>query len=426
MRAWTWLLAVTALAATLPWIWPRSRPVVHVGILHSLTGPMAASETPVVHGVQMAIDRLNAAGGVLGHRVEPVVRDGASEPATFAREAQRLIEEDRAVAVFGCWTSASRRTVVPIFERGGVLLFYPVQHEGLEQSPNVIYLGAAPNQQIVPAVRWLQSQGKRRFAVVGSDYVFPRVASWLLRDLIQAHGGQIVAEVFQPLQNPDFREGARQIAAARPDAILNLVNGEGNASLFRSLRAEGLTPDRVPTMSFSVAEPEMAAIGPELMTGDYAAWTSFQSDADTRNQEFVREFRARHGPAAIASDPVLAGYEAVLHWAQAVERCGTFETDAVRLALADQSLEGPGGVSVVCADTQHLWQRVVIGRARPDGEFEVVWDSRHAVRPEPYPSWRSRASWNRALADLHAHWGGRWSSPDGSRPPSPPAIGETP
>ncbi|MHC5033652.1 MAG: transporter substrate-binding protein, partial [Planctomycetota bacterium] len=275
-------------------------PPIKVGILHSRTGTMAVSERPVIDATLFAIEEINRQGGLLKRKIEAVVEDGASDPATFAQKAEKLITQDSVCTVFGCWTSASRKTVRPIFEKHDHLLFYPVQYEGLEQSPNIVYTGAAPNQQIIPAVRWSCTfQKKKRLFLVGSDYVFPHAANAIIGDQALDLGAEVVGEEYIPLGSADTEGIIEKIQAARPEAILNTINGDSNVAFFRALRAAGITPDSVPTISFSVSEEELAALNPREAEGDYAAWSYFQSIDGPRNREFVRAFRARFGPDRI-------------------------------------------------------------------------------------------------------------------------------
>jgi len=410
MKRVLFTLAAAAIiaAATLAW---RPRTPIRIGVLHSLTGTMAISERALVDAVQLAVDEINRSGGVLGRQIEPVVADGKSDPATFAREAQRLITAERVSAIFGCWTSGSRRTARPIFEEYKHLLFYPVQYEGLENSPNIVYLGAAPNQQIVPAVRWLMQTTGRRFFLVGSDYVFPRAANAIIRDHVTAWRGRIVGEEYVPLGSSDLEPIARAIAAAQPDAILNTLNGDSNIAFFTALRAAGITPARVPTMSFSLAEQEIRSLPADTIAGDYAAWNYFQSLDTGENQQFVRSFKARYGADRVTSDPIEAAYVGVHLWAAAASAAGSPEPAAVRAAVADRSIRGPGGMIYIDPENRHAWKTVRIGRIRPDGQFQVVWSSEYPIRPVPYPPQRTVQAWEELLKQLQTSWGGRWVKP---------------
>ena len=393
---------------------------IRVGVLHSLSGSMAMSARPVVESTLMAIDELNAAGGVLGRSVEADVRDGASDPTIFASEAERLITVDRVAATFGCWTSSGRKQVKPIVENHQHLLFYPVQYQGLEDSPFIVYTGATPNQQIIPAVTWALDNLGRRFFLVGSDYVFPHTANAIIRHVTAAIGGEIVGEAYAPFGGRDMAGIVDAIARARPDVILNTINGDSNVAFFQALRRAGISPAEIPTVSFSIAETELAAMGVKDFVGDYAAWNYFQSVDSEENRRFVEGLRRRMGPGTTASDPMEAAYLSVHLWARAVQEAGTTASAAVLEALADQSFPAPEGVVHIDALTHHTWKTVRIGRVRDDGQFEIVWDSGRPVRPTPFPAYRSRAEWEAFLTTLFVRWGGRWVNegpPPGGRQP---------
>jgi urea transport system substrate-binding protein len=381
---------------------------IRVGVLHSLSGTMAISGRPVAEATLMAIDELNAAGGLLGRSIEPVLRDGGSDPVSFAREAERLITGDRVVATFGCWTSSGRKQVKPVVEKHQHLLFYPVQYEGLEASPFIVYTGAAPNQQIIPAVTWALDNLGRRLFLVGSDYVFPHTANAIIRHVTDAMSGEIVGEAYAALGARDLAGIVDAIGRARPDVILNTINGDSNAAFFQALRRAGISPVEIPTVSFSIAEPELAAMGVKDFVGDYAAWNYFQSIDSEENRRFVEALRRRLGPGTTASDPMEAAYLGVHLWARAVQEAGTTATGAVLQTIADQSFAAPQGVVYIDALTHHTWKTVRIGRIRADGQFDIVWNSGRPVRPTPFPAYRSRTEWEAFLSTLFNRWGGRW------------------
>ncbi|MCU0512030.1 MAG: urea ABC transporter substrate-binding protein [Anaerolineae bacterium] len=388
-----------------------SPPRVKVGVLHSLTGTMAISEAAVVEATLLAIDEINAAGGLPGGLIEPIVVDGQSDPAIFAREARRLITRDEVNVIFGCWTSACRKTVKPVFEELNHLLIYPVQYEGLEESPNIVYTGAAPNQQIIPAVKWaLDNLGSRVF-LVGSDYVFPRTANAIIRDQVTALNGTILGEEYLLIGSQAVEEVIQAIVTTQPDVILNTINGDSNIAFFRALRAAGITPDDIPVISFSVSENELVGIDVSLLVGDYAAWNYFQSLPTPENAAFVQRFQARYGAERVIGDPMEAAYVGVYLWAQAVRQAGTAAVNDVRTAMLDQSLSAPAGIVYVDALTRHTWKTVYIGQIRPDGQFDVVWTSGAPVRPQPYPGFRDVFEWERFLEALYTGWGNQWANP---------------
>lgn len=387
---------------------------VRVGVLHSLTGTMAISEKPVVNATLMALEEVNAAGGVLGRRLIPVVADGASDWPTFEKHARRLITQEKVAVVFGCWTSASRRTVRPVFEELNHLLFYPVQYEGLESSPNIVYTGAAPNQQITPAVTWAVEQlGKRRLFLVGSDYVFPRSANAIIADVARGLGVEVVGEVYVPLGGRDMSEVMQQIKESRPDCILNTINGDTNLVLFPALRAAGLKPALVPTISFSIAEPELRTLPISDVEGDYACWNYFQSLATVENDQFVRNFKRQYGDDQVVSDPLEAAYFGVKIWARAAAEARSVEPADVVGTVRDMGHRAPGGMVYIDPENLHTWKTVRIGQIQRNGQFQEVWNSGRPVRPVPYPITRRRADWDRFLADMQKGWGGAWSAPVG-------------
>ncbi len=390
---------------------PQGAPL-RVGILHSLSGTLASSEASVVDAVVLAIEEINAAGGLLGRPVEAVIADGHSDAAVFATEAQRLIAQEKVCTVFGCWTSASRKTVVPIFEEQDNLLIYPVQYEGIEESPNVIYMGAAPNQQIIPAVHWAyESAGKRRFFLVGSDYVFPRTANAIIKDTLHSLGAELAGEEYLPLGETEARDLARKIVAAKPDVILNTINGDSNRSFFRELRRAGITPDKVSTISFSIGEVELRNFDLSQMAGDYAAWNYFQSLDTPENLAFVSKFQTRFGKRRVVTDPMEAAYVGAKLWADAVRQAHSDRPADIRRAMRNRRLTAPEGEVRIDPATQHAFKTPRIGKIMPSGQFEIVWTAAKPEAPQPYPSSRTAEQWRVFLNDLHTGWGNQWAAP---------------
>ncbi len=397
---------------------PDGAPI-RVGILHSMTGTLAISARPVVDATLLAIEEINAQGGLLGLQLEPVIADGRSDSDPFATAAERLIKQEKVRVVFGCWTSSSRKAVGPVFEKHNHLLFYPVQYEGLEQSPNIIYNGATPNQQVMPAVSYALTHFGPRVFLVGADYVFPRTANEIIRDQVSALGGAVVGELYIPLGGKNVSPVIDAIVQAKPDVILNTINGDSNIAFFRALRKAGVTPERMPTISFSISETELPELGAEAMAGNYAAWNYFQSVDTPANRAFVEKFRARFGADRVVSDPLEAAYFGVMLWAQAVRAAGSAEPAAVRAKIRGQGMHAPGGLAYIDGPTQHTWKYARIGRIRPDGQFDIVWSSDKPVRPMPFPIFRTRADWDRWQKDLSASWGGKWVNPRQEDVPAP-------
>jgi urea transport system substrate-binding protein len=397
--------------SSLPAIVPPAGEPIKVGVLHSLSGTMSDSESPVVDAVLLAIEELNREGGLLGRPVEAVVADGRSDSATFAREAERLILQEDVCTVFGCWTSASRKTVVPVFEEFDHLLVYPVQYEGIEESPNVFYTGATPNQQIIPAVKWAYAfEGKRRFFLVGSDYVFPRVAHEIIKDQLSELGADLAGEEFIALGSTDAQSVIEKIKQARPDVILNSINGDSNTAFFAELRKAGILPAEVPTISFSIGEEELRHLDVEAMTGDYAAWNYFQSIDSPENKEFISNFQMKYGPQRLMTDPMEAAYFGVKLWASAVRDAETTNTSDIRRSMRNQRLRAPEGDVRIDAATQHTFKTPRIGRVQNDGQFEIVWTAAKPQQPIPYPASRTTEQWRAYLHDLYTGWGDQWSA----------------
>jgi urea transport system substrate-binding protein len=357
---------------------------IKVGILHSLSGTMAISETSVKDAELLAIEEINAQGGLLGKKLEPIVEDGASDWPTFAEKARKLLQQDKVAVIFGGWTSASRKAMLPVVEENNGLLFYPVQYEGLEASPNIFYTGAAPNQQIVPAVSWLLKNKGKKFYLLGSDYVFPRTANQIIKAQLAAEGGQVVGEEYTPLGHTDFSTIISKIKAAKPDVIFNTLNGDSNVAFFKQLKDAGITADDIPVMSVSVAEEEIRGIGADVLAGHYAAWNYFQTTETPENEAFVKKYKEKYGAERVTSDPIEAGYFGVYLWAEAVKKAGTTDVAKVKEAAKDISVKAPEGPVTVDGENQHTYKIVRIGQIQSDGQFKEVWNSGNAVKPDPF------------------------------------------
>lgn len=362
----------------------KSSDTIKIGILHSLSGTMAISETSLRDAELMAIEEINAQGGVLGKQLEPVIEDGASDWPTFAEKTKKLLERDQVATIFGCWTSASRKAVLPVVESSHGLLWYPVQYEGLEASPNIFYTGAAPNQQIVPAVDWLLKQGDKKFFLLGSDYVFPRTANKIIKAQLKAAGGETVAEEYTPLGHTDYSTMINKIKAAQPDVIFNTLNGDSNVAFFKQLKAAGISAKDIPTMSVSIAEEEIRGIGADNMAGHYAVWNYFQSTATPENKIFVEKYKSKYGQDRVTDDPIEAAYFEVYLWAAAADKAGSVDVDKVRTAAKELEFKAPEGTVKIDGSNQHTWKMVRIGQVQPDGQFKEIWNSGHPVKPDPF------------------------------------------
>ncbi|PZN95946.1 MAG: urea ABC transporter substrate-binding protein [Alphaproteobacteria bacterium] len=375
-------LSLAGLLATTPAI--AAGPPVKVGVLQSLTGTMAISEVTVKNAELLAIAEINAKGGVLGRQIQAVVEDGASDPATFAQKAGKLIQQGGVVTVFGGWTSASRKAMLPVFQRNASLLWYPVQFEGNECSPNIIYTGAQPNQQIVPALTWATAKGHKKYFLIGSDYVFPRTANLILKKRIAAGKMTVAGEDYVPLGGTEFSAVIAKLRAAKPDIVFSTLNGDSNVAFFKQMAAAGLTSAKLPVMSFSIAEQEAQAMGPALVNGSYAVWNYFQSIQTPENKAFVAAYKAKFGAKAAITDPMVHGYVNVWLWKAAVEKAGSFDPARVRKAAVTlAAIPSPMG-PVKLAPNQSLVQRAYVGQLQPDGQFKIVSQSPGMIAPEPY------------------------------------------
>lgn len=383
---------------------------IKVGVLHSFSGTMAISEKPVAEATLLAIEEINKRGGVLGRQILPIVVDGRSDWKTFASEAERLILEEDVSAIFGGWTSASRKTMKPVFEKYDHLLFYPVQYEGLEQSPNIVYTGAAPNQQAIPAVDWAFENLGTRFFLVGSDYVFPRSANEIMKERIKELGGEVVSEEYRILGNKNFTEIVDKIIEIQPDVILNTINGDSNIWFFKELRSRGISPQEIPTISFSIGEIEIEYLGIQDMAGDYAAWNYFQSLNTQENQNFVNNFKAKYGSDRVTDDPMEAGYISAYIFAKATELAGSDDPRLIRQAVKGITLAAPEGIVGVDPKTQHTLKIVRIGQILESGQFKIVASSEVPIMPQPYPDYKSKEQWDSFLNTLYTSWNNNWSN----------------
>ena len=367
---------------------------VKVGLLHSLTGTMAMSETPVRDSELMAIKEINEAGGVLGHKIEVVEEDGESDPATFSIKARKLITEDKVSTVFGCWTSASRKAVKPVFEEFFNLLWYPVQYEGMEASPNIMYMGASPNQQVVPAVDYCAEHFGKKFYLVGSDYIFPRTANKIIKAQLAQLKGECAGEIYVPMGHEDFGPIVNDIKREKPDVILNTLNGDSNVYFFKKLSEVGITSEKIPVMSFSISEEEVSKIGIEHLKNQYVAWNYYETTATDCNEKFVANYKTEYGNERVTGDPIEAGYIAVYMWAAACEKAKSFEVEAVRMASKGLSFTAPEGTVTIDGSNQHLYKQVRIGKINENGLIDEIWATPGAIKPDPY---LSTYEWARGL-----------------------------
>ncbi|MEV7348349.1 urea ABC transporter substrate-binding protein [Micromonospora chalcea] len=357
---------------------------VKVGLLNSLSGTMAISEVTVRDSIMLAVEEINATGGVLGKKIQPIGEDGASDWPTFAEKAEKLISEDRVAAVFGCWTSASRKAVKPVFEKNKALLFYPVQYEGLEQSPYIFYTGATTNQQIVPGLDYLKAQGTKSVYLVGSDYVFPRTANKIIKAYAAANGMTVVGEDYAPLGSTEFGTIVNKVRSSGAKAVFNTLNGDSNVAFFKEYKSAGLTAAAMPVVSVSIAEEEVKSIGTQYLEGQLTAWNYYQTTPGAANGKFVAAYKAKYGADKPTSDPMEAAYVSVYLWKAMVEKAGTFDVEKVRGASDGITFEAPEGLVTVDGKTQHIAKTARIGKVGADGLITEVWNSGKPIAPDPY------------------------------------------
>lgn len=380
----------TALTTALPavsLVGPRTASAaapVKLGILHSLTGTIAIAEAHVVDAEKMAIDEINAGGGVLGRPLEAVIEDGASDWPTFAEKAQKLLQSDKVVATFGCYTSASRKAVLPVFERYNGLLYYPTYYEGLEMSKNILYTGQEATQSVIPAVNWLAQNKGKKFYLIGSDYIWPRTTNRIARPTIAKAGGTVVGEDYLPLGNVEFSSLINKIRAAKPDVILSTIVGGSNVALFKQLNAAGISGRNTTILALAVTEDDAIGIGREALVGVHSCMGYFQSVANARNQKFVAAFKAKYGPDRVVGDTMEAAYTAVYLWKLAAEKAGSVEPQKVIAASAGLSWDAPEGGVRFHPTNHHLLKHARIGMFRPDGQVQVVYES-PLIEPNPFP-----------------------------------------
>lgn len=356
---------------------------VRVGILHSLSGTMAISEASLKDAELMAIAEINAAGGVLGRTIEPVIEDGESNPITFALKARTLIEQDKVVTIFGGWTSSCRKSVLPVLEEHNALLWYPVEYEGLECSPHIFYTGICPNQQVGPAVDWLLTHEGTHFYLIGSDYVFPRTANKIMKAQLIRQGGTVVGEEYVPLGTTEFGHVIQRIQQIKPHVVFNALNGDSNLAFYQQYKEAGISAEEIPIMATSIAEEELRRIGGSTAAGHYASWSYFQSIDTAKNRAFVENFQKRYGNDRVTCDPIEAAYTQVYLWKQSAEKAGSFQVDLLREAAYGQTFEAPGGM-VSIENNNHVRKHCRIGKILPNGQFQIVFTSEGAIKPQPW------------------------------------------
>lgn len=352
---------------------------IKIGVLHSLSGTMAISETTLKDTVQMLVDEQNKKGGVLGKKIEAVVVDPASNWPLFAEKARELISKDKVSAIFGCWTSVSRKSVLPVIEELNGILFYPVQYEGEESSKNVFYTGAAPNQQAIPAVDYLLKQGVKRWALVGTDYVYPRTANKILEAYLKSKGfkDEDIMISYTPFGHSDWQSIVSDIkkfgTAGKKTAVVSTINGDANVPFYKELSNQGISAKDIPVVAFSVGEEELSGIDTKPLVGHLAAWNYFESVDSDANDDFIEEWHKYTGDEKrVTNDPMEATYIGFNMWVKAVEKAGTTESNAVQNALIGVTVPNLSGSYATMMPNHHITKPVLIGEIQEDGQFQVV------------------------------------------------------
>ncbi|MCV7218535.1 urea ABC transporter substrate-binding protein [Mycobacterium crocinum] len=361
-----------------------SGPNIKVGSLNSLSGTMAISEVTVRDSIKLAVDEINAKGGVLGKQVQIVGEDGASDPAVFAQKAEKLIKNDCVAAVFGGWTSSSRKAMLPVFESNNALLYYPVQYEGLESSKNIFYTGATTNQQIVPALDFLKEKGITSLYLVGSDYVFPQTANRIIKAYAAANGIEIKGEDYTPLGSTDFSTIVNKVRASNAGAVFNTLNGDSNVAFFKEYTNAGLTPQKMPVVSVSIAEEEVQGIGAQNIAGQLTAWNYYQTLDNPVNKAFVKAFKDKYGQNRVTSDPMEAAYVSVYLWKNTVEKGKSFDVKAIQDNCGGVTFDAPEGLVTIDGGNHHITKTARIGEIHPDGLIYTIWESPGPITPDPY------------------------------------------
>jgi urea transport system substrate-binding protein len=374
----------TAAAATI--ISKRVRaeaPPIKVGILHSLTGTIAIAEASVVDAEKLAIDEINAKGGVMGRKIEPIIEDGASDWPTFAEKSRKLLDSDHVAAVFGCYTSASRKAVLPVFEQKKGLLYYPTYYEGLEQSPNIMYTAQEATQSVVAAVNWLAKNKGKSFYLIGSDYIWPRTTNKIARPAVASVGGTVVGEDYYPLGHTSFQSAINKIKLAKPDIILSTIVGGSNVAFYKQLVSAGITGKKQTLLALAVSEEELSGIGAQNAAGFLSCMGYFQSVKSPANAAFVKAFKAKYGAKRVTGDTLECGYSSVYLWKLAVEKAGSFEVPAVVAASSELAFIAPEGAVKFHKTNHHLWKHARIGEFQTDGQVKILYES-ELIEPNPF------------------------------------------
>ncbi len=363
----------------------RAQDTVKLGLLHSLSGTIAIAEASLVDAEKLAVEEINASGGIMGRKIELVIEDGASENPVFAEKARKLLERDKVAAIVGCYTSASRKAVLPALNQLKGLLYYPTYYEGQEQDARCFYTSQEATQSVIAAIDWMAREKGKSFFLVGSDYIYPRLCNKIAKPTIVKAGGKVLGEEYAPLGHTEFSSIINKIKAAKPDCIYSTVVGGSNVAFYKQLRAAGLDGTKQVLLSTVVSENEIEGIGKDNAVGYYACMGYFQSLKNPANEKFISAFKAKYGADRVIGDPMEVAYNSVHFWKLGCEKAKSFDPDAVIAASGGLELDAPEGKVKIHTTNHHVWKKVRVGRARADGQFDIVWESPNSIEPNPFP-----------------------------------------
>lgn len=389
---------------------PFNREPINVGILFPTTGTLAGSGQPVANATLLAIDEINQAGGVRGRKIKPFIYSSTNlqQNETFVNE---MILDKKVAVIFGCWTSSCRKTIKSTIEKNNNLLIYPTQYEGIEESPNIIYLGSLPNQQLVPAVSWSIQRGARKFYIVGSDYIYPRVANEILAQEIRNQGGEVLNTQYLPLGSTDASKVVADIVEKNPQVIFNTINGDTNVAFFQELNTQTRNRSRPQVISTSMVETDINKIGKQNMIGDLFSWTYYMGLQNAPNQKFLQAYKSKYGNIDNLNEAAVNSYAGVYLWKQAAERLNNIAPTYVGSMMLRTSIGSPGGIIYIDPITHNAWRSIMLTQINKNAQYQTVWASSQPVQPIVYPEFKTRAEWNLFEYNLFVQWSNSWANP---------------
>lgn len=384
------------------------KPPIKVGLLHSQTGVLAVNEQRLLNAELMAIDEINAKGGIHGRKLQPIIADGASDEFTFQKEALRLVTEQKVEVIVGCWSSATRKRVKEIVEKYDNLLLYPVIYEGIEESPNIIYFGATPNQSIIPALTWCFNNIGKKFFIIGADSLSSRVTHKIIELHLNALGAQVIDQEYVGPNGIVSSENIKKIAAIKPDVIINTLNGDTNISFFKELLGAGITSEQIPTISFRLSQADFARFDLKSIIGTYVLFSYAVESSYPFNKIFVANYKKRYGQGSVIDDAGQSAYSSVHMWAEAYKKAESSKPADIIPAFKNLVYQSPSGI-IYLAENQHCWQDSILSKLAYNGDLIQIWKSERSIRPEVYPPYLTKKEWNEFLSGLYEGWGKRWS-----------------